>query len=263
VSDEPNDIPNDVPNDTPNAAGRPGVSRRAALKVLGLAAAGGVTAGATACGPDTPAVGAGRTAAAGATGAAAPNGAAAPPFFTPHERETVTVLVDYVIPRDARSGSATDAGVPAWMDAFLADADTEDGFRARIRGGLAWLDAECDRRFGAPAGVAAGAAAGATPAAVTFVRASDAQRRQVLDDIAYPGRARPAMSHGVAFFNAFRDFTASGFFSSRVGYEDLRYMGNVAVPVWNGCPPEITARLGVSDAVMATRVPPQEGGRRA
>jgi hypothetical protein len=206
----------------------------------------------------------------GANPAPPPAGAAPQTFFTPHERETVTVLVDYVIPKDERSGSATDAGVPAWMDAFLSDPDTEDAFRARVRGGLAWLDAECDRRFGAAAtgaaatGAVGTAAAGATgAAAVTFARATDAQRRQVLDDIAYPKRARPAMSHGVAFFNTFRDFTASGFFSSRMGHEDLRYMGNAAVPVWDGCPPAALQHLGVNEQMMATRVPPSTSSSRS
>lgn len=43
-----------------------------------------------------------------------------------------------------------------------------------------------------------------------------------------------------------------------MGYEDLRYMGNQAVPVWDGCPPEAMARLGVSQELMATRVTPQQ-----
>jgi len=38
--------------------------------------------------------------------------AAVPVFFTAHEWETVRILVDLIIPRDDRSGSATDAGVP-------------------------------------------------------------------------------------------------------------------------------------------------------
>ena len=85
----------------------------------------------------------------------------------------------------------------------------------------------------------------------------------MLDDIAYPARARPEMRPGVAFFTRFRDFTASGFFSSRTGYEDLRYLGNVARPVWDGCPDEANARLGVSQAVMDTRVPVQARRARA
>jgi hypothetical protein len=242
-----------------NDAPAGGVSRRRVLQVLGLAA-GGVAAGAG-CKPDTGAhpADSAHAANAGANPAPPPAGAAPQTFFTPHERETVNVLVDYVIPKDERSGSATDAGVPAWMDAFLSDPDTEDAFRARVRGGLAWLDAECDRRFGA----AATGAAATGAAAVTFARATDAQRRQVLDDIAYPARARPAMSHGVAFFNTFRDFTASGFFSSRLGHEDLRYMGNAAVPVWDGCPPAALQHLGVNEQMMTTRVPPSTSSSRS
>jgi hypothetical protein len=68
----------------------------------------------------------------------------------------------------------------------------------------------------------------------------------VLDDIAWPEKARPEMSHGVKFFNDFRDFTASGFWSSRLGVEDLRYQGNTVVVEWTGCPPEVLKRLGLS-----------------
>ncbi|HEY0777389.1 MAG TPA: gluconate 2-dehydrogenase subunit 3 family protein, partial [Gemmatirosa sp.] len=211
-----------------------GVSRRDALRVLGIAgvaAAGAGAVGAAACAPDS----AGQLARPGGAATATGLTGTKPPYFTPHERETVTVLVDYIIPRDARSGSATDAGVPAWMDAFLSDPDTEDSQRQAIRGGLAWLDFETRRRAGVP-----------------FAQASDAARRGVLDDIAYPKRARPEMSQGVAFFNRFRDFTASGFFSSQMGQKDLQYEGNVAVPVWDGCPPAALAKLGVSYELMAT-----------
>src|SRR5439155_828065 len=67
----------------------------------------------------------------------------------------------------------------------------------------------------------------------------------VLDDIAWPKRAQSALAPGVAFFNGFRDLTASGFWSSKMGVQDLRYMGNVVVPEWKGCPPEQLQRLGV------------------
>ncbi|MGH7735225.1 MAG: gluconate 2-dehydrogenase subunit 3 family protein, partial [Gemmatimonadales bacterium] len=36
----------------------------------------------------------------------------APKFFTPHEWTTVRTLVDIIIPKDERSGTATDAAVP-------------------------------------------------------------------------------------------------------------------------------------------------------
>src|SRR5438876_1113189 len=75
--------------------------------------------------------------------------------------------------------------------------------------------------------------------------APEAERAEVLDDIAWPRKAKPQHAAGVAFFNTFRDLTASGFFSSRIGVQDLRYIGNTFVSEWKGCPPEALAKLGV------------------
>ena len=210
------------------------MNRREVLKALGLVPLLG-TAGLAACGsPQTDA------AARAAADSAAATGAAGKGFFTAPERETVRVLVDYIIPRDARSGSATDAKVPEFMDAFLSHPEADAGQGERIRGGLAWLNAESHRRFGQ-----------------RFAGATDAQRRALLDDIAWPDKARPEMSHGVAFFNQFRDFTASGFYSSEIGYRDLGFQGNVALAQWTGCGDAANAKLGVTPAVMASRVKPR------
>ena len=159
-----------------------------------------------------------------------------PKFFTRHEWATVRMLADYVIPRDAKSGSATDARVPEFMDFLLADKDASVTSQTSMRGGLAWMDTEARERFGR-----------------TFITATDAQRRQILDDIAFPRRAKPEFSHGVAFFNRFRDMTAAGFFSSATGWKDLQYVGNT-FNRWNGCPPPALAKLGVSYDLMNTRV---------
>jgi gluconate 2-dehydrogenase gamma chain len=148
-----------------------------------------------------------------------------PQFFTPHEWQAVRVLVDLVIPRDARSGAATEAGVPEFMD-FILVAYPEN--QQWMRGGLAWLDRECHDRFG-----------------TDFLGAGAAQRTALLDDIAWPDRAPQGLHHGVEFFNNFRDFTASGFWSSQMGVQDLQYKGNVFVMDWQGCPPEQLTKLGV------------------
>jgi gluconate 2-dehydrogenase gamma chain len=149
-----------------------------------------------------------------------------PKHFTTHEWDTVRLLVDLIIPKDERSGSATDAGVPEFMDFMLGD---DPDLETPIRGGLAWLDHECDDRYGK-----------------TFLAATADERTAVIDDIAWPKRATPEHAAGVAFFNSFRDLTASGFFSSRIGVQDLRYIGNTFVADWKGCPPEALAKLGVS-----------------
>jgi gluconate 2-dehydrogenase gamma chain len=149
----------------------------------------------------------------------------APEFFTPHEFETVRGLADLVIPRDDRSGSASDAGVPEFIDFTVND---RESLQVPIRGGLAWLDAESRKRFDR-----------------AFVDVAPRQRRAILDDIAWPDRAPESLAHGVAFFTRFRDLAASGFYTSRIGMEDLRFMGNRPNPFWNGCPPEALRSLGV------------------
>lgn len=199
------------------------ISRRKALKALGaLPMAAGLTW--------TPAE-AGQAhehAATARKGAATAKTPFRPKFFTPHEWPTVRVLVDLIIPKDERSGSATDAGVPEFMDFMMIDQARR---QVAMRGGLKWLDTESGRRFGK-----------------TFLDAAAADRTALLDDLAWPKKARPELTQGVAFFSAFRDLTASGFWTSRMGIEDLKYMGNVPNPDWNGCPPEALAKLGLPHA---------------
>jgi hypothetical protein len=67
------------------------------------------------------------------------------------------------------------------------------------------------------------------------------------------------MTAGVTFFNRARDMTAAGFFSSAMGWQDIGYIGNVAVPNWQGCPKPALDKLGVSYDLMRTRVPIRNG----
>lgn len=155
-----------------------------------------------------------------------------PKFFTAHEFATVRVLVDILIPADERSGSATEAKVPEFMDTLLADDSVSDKpRRIAMRGGLGWLDREAHERY-----------------AKSFVGCTAGERTAIVDDIAWPAKATPALSQGAAFFSSFRDLTASGFWSSPMGVKDLQYLGNTFVPEWKGCPPEALAKLGVSYA---------------
>ncbi|MGI9175357.1 MAG: gluconate 2-dehydrogenase subunit 3 family protein [Rhodothermales bacterium] len=150
----------------------------------------------------------------------------APSFFTEQEYETVRLLADTIIPADERSGSASDVGVPEFIDFMMTD---KPGLQTPIRGGLAWLDSQTKRRFGK-----------------SFVKSSPSQQTVLLDEIAYPDTAPPEVSQGVAFFNLFRDLTATGFWSSKVGIEDIGYMGNTFVHEWTGAPPDVLEKLGVS-----------------
>lgn len=147
-----------------------------------------------------------------------------PKFFTPLEWRTVRVLADVVIPRDAKSGSATEAGVPQFMDFVMTEYPTN---QARMREGLGWINAESRTRFGKP-----------------FPDITAAERVQIVEDIAWPAKAKPEFAAGVRFFNAFRDLTGSGFFSSRMGIADIGYLGN-RPQIWNGCPAPALKHIGV------------------
>jgi len=165
---------------------------------------------------------------------AAPGKPQAPKFFTAHEWATVRVLSDQVIPADERSGSATEALVPEFIDFILDDPLAEprerESLQTRARGGLAWLDRECRGRF-----------------SKAFVDCAAGERTAVLDDIAWPEKALAEKAPGAAFFTLFRDLVASGFWSSRVGVEDLRYTGNTFVAEWKGCPPAVLAKIGLGE----------------
>ena len=148
-----------------------------------------------------------------------------PRFFTAHEYATVGVLVDLIIPRDERSGSATDAGVPAFMDVMMIDPPRR---QIAMRGGLALIDRFAVDRFGK-----------------RFINGSDRERRALLDEIAYTSNPDRGLSQAIAFFSSFRDLTASGFWSTKMGVTDLQYQGNVFVSEWNGCPEAALRKLGV------------------
>jgi hypothetical protein len=159
----------------------------------------------------------------------------APQFFKPDEWKALRILVDLIIPRDERSGSATEAGVPEFMDWTCHEYPSY----AWVREGLRWLDGFAytvhDR---------------------SFARCTDAQRRGLLDQVAWPKKAKPELREGVMHFNRLRDFTASGFWSSQMGVKDLEYIGNAALPEWKGCPSAVLAKYGVSPELMDRRIKP-------
>jgi gluconate 2-dehydrogenase gamma chain len=147
-------------------------------------------------------------------------------FFDAHEMATITVLGDIIIPKDDHSGSASDAGVPAFIEFIVKDMPDH---QTPMRGGLRWLDLQCLNRYGK-----------------AFVDASNTQQIEMVTDIAYPLKAKPGMEPGVSFFNLMRNLTASGFFSSKIGIQDIGYMGNT-VNKWTGVPPDVLKQYGMEN----------------
>jgi gluconate 2-dehydrogenase gamma chain len=146
-------------------------------------------------------------------------------FFTPEELTTITILGDIIIPRDEVSGSASDAKVPQFIEFIVKDIPEH---QTPMRGGLRWLDMQCLTRFGK-----------------AFKDCTPPRQIEVVDEIAYPKKARPEMAQGVAFFTLMRNLTATGFYTSEMGVKDVGYMGNAATQ-WKGVPDDVLKQYGLA-----------------
>jgi len=147
-------------------------------------------------------------------------------FFNKHEMATITVLVDIILPKDSVSGSATDAKVPEFIEFIVKDIPDH---QVPLRGGLKWLDIQCFNRF-----------------EKSFVEASAQQQINIIDEIAYPNKAKPEMQAGVAFFNRMRSLTASGFYTTEIGVKDIGYVGNTPNQ-WDGVPADVLQQYGMQN----------------
>lgn len=146
-------------------------------------------------------------------------------FFTDHEMATITVLGDIIIPKDDVSGSASDAKVPEFIDFIVRDMPQH---QLPMRGGLRWLDMQCLKRY-----------------EKAFTDCSQQQQIEMVDEIAYPNKAKPDMKQGVAFFSLMRNLTASGFYTSEIGVKDLGYVGNTPNK-WNGVPDDVLKQYNMA-----------------
>jgi len=161
-------------------------------------------------------------------------------FFTEQEMATIAILADIIIPKDDVSGSATEAGVPAFIEFIVKDMPQH---QTPMRGGLRWLDIESMKRF-----------------EKSFKDLGEKQQLEIVDDIAYPiiiskedaekgiqpkKKLKPGMDQGVAFFNLMRNLTATGFYTSEIGVKDLGYVGN-RPNRWNGVPEDVLKQYGMA-----------------
>jgi gluconate 2-dehydrogenase gamma chain len=145
-------------------------------------------------------------------------------FFTPHELQTVTVLSDIIIPADAISGSASQSGVPAFIEFMMKDQPQN---QTKMRGGLMWLDLESKKRF-----------------QKKFIACLKAQQLEIVEDIAYPNDVKPAFAQGASFFSHIRNFVVTGFYSSQMGHKDIGYLGNTPNK-WLGVPEDVVKKYAL------------------
>ncbi len=151
--------------------------------------------------------------------AASSSGKYTPKYFSTHQYKTLATLCDIIIPKDEKSGGAVEAGAPEFIDLLCSE---NEEFQLQIGGGLNWLNNACADRYGQ-----------------TFLPCTPAQKKEILDLIAYRKNAKsdPSLTQGIAFFARLRQMTCDAFYTSKIGIEDLQYIGNTALAEFPGCPP--------------------------
>jgi hypothetical protein len=143
----------------------------------------------------------------------------APKFFAAHQYKTLQTLCQTIIPVDADSEGAIEAGAPEFID-LLTSENTE--YQVKLGGGLMWLDGTCSDRYGK-----------------VYLDCTPQQQKEILDQIAYRNNAMmdARLSQGVEFFSFLRNMTADGFFTSDIGIKYLGYIGSAFLKEFPGCPP--------------------------
>src|SRR5262249_51144228 len=150
---------------------------------------------------------------------------AEPDFFTTDEMAVITVLGDIIIPKDEISGSASDAKVPEFIEFIVKD---KPEHQMPLRWGIRWLNVQCQEQFG------------------KAIKDCDSKSQmEMVDEIAWPAKAKPEMAQGVAFFNLMRNLVATGFYTSEIGGKDIGYIGNVP-NAWNGVPDDVLKQHGLA-----------------
>ncbi|OQD43129.1 Tat pathway signal protein [Croceivirga radicis] len=148
-------------------------------------------------------------------------------FFNKHEIETLTVLCDLILPSSETYKGASDANVVDFIE-FMAK-DIPD-LQLDLRGGLMWLDHEANTQFN-----------------TNFDSLQENQQKEILDEIAYYDPETPQMERpfAVNFFSLVRNLTMTGFYTSKLGIEELGYKGN-SPNVWDGVPQDVLDQHGVA-----------------
>lgn len=165
-------------------------------------------------------------------------------FLTEDERKKLNVLVDVIMPADADSPSATEVGVVDFIEFMVKD---YPGYQTPMRGGLMWLDHYSEDNYGK-----------------IFLALEQSEKLEIIDQIAWPEKAKSEMEGGVKFFNMLRNLTSTGYFTTEAGFKYLGYVGN-RPNVWDGVPEEVMKKHGfeLPEKYLDIYLQPDERGELA
>jgi len=144
-------------------------------------------------------------AAMAAAAQAAPAQAWTPQVFDSHQNETVIALSELIIPATDTPGAKA-AKVNEFIDLMLHDVAEDHGHSFLM--GLGWLDGHAIRNHGAP-----------------FVKCTEQQQVEILRSL--DGATDPNLKPGADFFQQVKTYTVEGYYTSRIGIDELNKGGRV------------------------------------
>jgi len=156
-----------------------------------------------------------------------------PLTFTAAQKKAASALADVLFPADHLGPAASALRVTDYLDEWVsAPYPLMQADRTPVLDGLAWLDAESQRRF-----------------ARDFAALAAAQQQAVCDDICWPEDAKPAFAKAAAFFVLFRGLCAAAYYGTPDGWHALGFVGNIPLPSFDGPPKEVLEKLGLEQTV--------------
>ncbi|MFN8007093.1 MAG: gluconate 2-dehydrogenase subunit 3 family protein [Terriglobia bacterium] len=147
--------------------------------------------------------------------AASTAAAKAPTFFSPQQYEVITELASLIIPTDETPG-AREAKVNEYIDLIVSEGTATA--KKLYRDGLEWLEKTSQSRYGKK-----------------FIQLSHDQQVEILTEISQIKDSTPANQLQARFFKAIKQDTIDGFYTSKIGLEELGYKGNTVLDVFPGC----------------------------
>jgi hypothetical protein len=156
-----------------------------------------------------------------------------PLTFNEVQKTAAAALADTILPKDALGPAASEVGVVEMVDEWVsAPYPQQQADRTVVLDGLAWIDTESNKRFGKP-----------------FAGLDARQKQAICDDICFPAKAKNEFKTTARFFARFRSLCAGAYYATPEGWKAIGYVGNVALPSFDGPPAEVLERLGVTQTV--------------
>jgi len=149
--------------------------------------------------------------------------------MTKEQLETAHTLCEIMIPKDDHSPSASDVGVPEFINEWISAPYPEQANHKKpVLELLDWLEKISEEKFH-----------------LKFTALSQSQKEELCDMICYPEKTPQEWKAHSSQFALFRRLTGGAFYTTPEGMKDLKYMGNVPQLKFEGPPPEVLRKLGL------------------